>query len=285
MIEDSKLQERYAREEQKMGNENGEPNSGEVFRPRTAADLIQEAARVVNWRPDEKYSQQARYDAALALSSLYAYWTTVTLETLRRLDPAAAERVTSHIDDDLGWADAHEHAYGWEQALDAGKPIPSDAWPFWEILGRPDTQPAGGQHIPDVELGFDPHPVELCEPERCRPGEHHTGSLDLTGEGNAPEHDAETCPHPEGPCTHDVVMPGVTGAALTLAAEAFAGLPRSTGDYAVAQAILEAAVPAIRQQVAEEIAAAIEEALMGLLSGLEARSAAAAVAREIGGKA
>lgn len=142
-----------------MGNENDEPNSAEVFRPRTAADLIQEAARVVNWRPDEKHPQQARYDAALALSSLYAYWTTVALETLRRLDPAAAERVTSHIDDDLGWADAHEHAYGWEQALDAGKPIPSDAWPFWEILGRPDTQPAG---------------------------EHHTGSLDLTGQGNAP---------------------------------------------------------------------------------------------------
>jgi hypothetical protein len=30
MIEDLKLQERYAREEQKMGNENDEPNSGGV---------------------------------------------------------------------------------------------------------------------------------------------------------------------------------------------------------------------------------------------------------------
>jgi hypothetical protein len=33
MIEDSKLQERYAREEQKMGNENDEPNSIEVADP------------------------------------------------------------------------------------------------------------------------------------------------------------------------------------------------------------------------------------------------------------
>jgi hypothetical protein len=103
--------------------------------PRTAADLIQEAARVINWRPDEKYPLQARYDAARALASMYAYWTAVTLETLRRLDPAAAERVTTHIDDDLDWANAHEHAYGWEQTLDAGGSIAADAWPFWEITG------------------------------------------------------------------------------------------------------------------------------------------------------
>lgn len=109
--------------------------SDDEYSPRTAADLIQEAARVVNWTPGEEHSQQARYDAARALASVYAYWTAVAMETLRRLDPEAAERVVQHIDDDLDWADAHEHAFGWEQALNAGDPIRADAWPFWEIVG------------------------------------------------------------------------------------------------------------------------------------------------------
>lgn len=139
-----------------MSNEN-ETQTGA---PRTAAALIQEAARVVNWRPDEKHPMQARYDAARAMASMYAYWTIVSLETLRRVDPALAEDVTTHIDNDLDWANAHEHAYGWEQTLAAGKPIPADAWPFWEITGQPDAQPAG---------------------------EHHTGTLNLAGEGNAPQ--------------------------------------------------------------------------------------------------
>lgn len=104
------------------------------YSPRTAADLIQEAARVVNWTPDtDKHSQQACYDAARSMASMFAYWTAVAMETLRRRDPELAERVTQHIDDDLDWQTAHEHAYGWEQALNAGRPIADDAWPFWEI--------------------------------------------------------------------------------------------------------------------------------------------------------
>lgn len=193
-------------------------NETQTGAPRTAAALIQEAARVVNWRPDEKHPMQARYDAARAMASMYAYWTIVSLETLRRVDPALAEDVTTHIDNDLDWANAHEHAYGWEQTLAAGKPIPADAWPFWEITGQPDAQPAG---------------------------EHHTGTLNLAGEGNAPA----------SPISNELVktaaehMHGVE--------ETYVG-PSSYAPHIVqmlARAALEAAYPAIRQQVAEEIAA------------------------------
>jgi hypothetical protein len=93
------------------------------YSPRTAADLIQEAVRVVNWTPDAKHSEQARYDAARAMSSIYAYWTTVALETLRRIDPAAAERVATHIDDDLDWQNACENAWAWHERLTKGEPI------------------------------------------------------------------------------------------------------------------------------------------------------------------
>lgn len=117
-------------------------NETQTAAPRTAAALIQEAARVVNWRPDDKHPMQARYDAARAMASMYAYWTVVSLETLRRINPALAEAVTTHIDNDLDWPNAHEHAYGWEQTLAAGKPIPADAWPFGEISGQPATQAA-----------------------------------------------------------------------------------------------------------------------------------------------
>lgn len=37
-------------------------------------------------------------------------------------------------------------------------------------MGLPVTDmviPPDREHIPDVELGLDPHPVELCEPARC----------------------------------------------------------------------------------------------------------------------
>jgi hypothetical protein len=180
MIEDSKLQERYAREEQKMGNENDEPNSAEV-------DYDGHVMRT----PDE--------------------W--CRIKQIQILD-----------------------ADGW-------RGVQAKAW-----------------NAPLTELDFEERAMVCTQRSvATQPaGEHHTGSLDLTGEGNAPEHDGETCPHPEGPCTHDVVMPGVTGATLTLAAEAFAGLPRPAGDYTVAQTILEASLPAIRQQVAEEIARGIE---------------------------
>jgi hypothetical protein len=66
-------------------------------------------------------------------------------------------------------------------------------------------------------------------------GEHHTGSLDLTGEGNAPEADL--------PISMEIL--GTAWAATT-------GCP-----IAEIRAALVAAYPAIRQQVAEEIAAAI----------------------------
>lgn len=167
-------------------------NETQTGAPRTAGALIQEAARVVNWRPDEKYSLQARYDAARAMASMYAYWTIVSLETLRRVNPDLAEAVTTHIDDDLDWPNAHEHAYGWEQTLDAGKPIPAEAWPFWEIAGQPETtQPAGEHHTPiddwpEIEGTFD-EVLERAAQARLGDGEHHTGTLNLAGEGNAPQ--------------------------------------------------------------------------------------------------
>ena len=79
-------------------------NDTKTEAPRTASDLIQEAVRVVNWTPSEEHSEQARYDAAKALCSIYAYWTTVAMETLRRINPEAADRVATHIDGDLDWA-------------------------------------------------------------------------------------------------------------------------------------------------------------------------------------
>lgn len=124
-----------------MSNENETKAEPIEYSPRTAADLIQEAVRVVNWEPDEKHSQQARYDAARALSSVFAYWTAVTLETLRRIDPAAAERVVSHIDDELGWELACENAWGWGEQLAKGESIAPDAYPFLEIIGQ--TEEAG----------------------------------------------------------------------------------------------------------------------------------------------
>lgn len=236
-------------------------NETQTGAPRTAGALIQEAARVVNWRPDEKYSLQARYDAARAMASMYAYWTIVSLETLRRVNPDLAEAVTTHIDDDLDWPNAHEHAYGWEQTLDAGKPIPVDAWPFWEISGQPAdegclgtqratglpcrcpscTQPAGEHRTPiddwpEIEGTFD-EVLERAAKARLGDGEHHTGTLNLTGEGN----------EPGSHISDEMVL------AAANAVHAF----RGTGHAAIRDA-LEAAYPAIRQQVAEEIATECE---------------------------
>jgi hypothetical protein len=186
-----------------MSTEN-EPQTGA---PRTAEALIQEAARVVNWRPDQKHPLQARYDAARAMASMYAYWTIVSLETLRRVNPALAEAVTTHIDDDLDWPNAHEHAYGWEQTLAAGKTIPADAWPFGEI-----TDQSAGQH--------------------------HTDS--------SPISDAMVEQAAKAAC--EFVYPPKTHRAWD-----------DVDDYeqdswrATARTLLEAAYPAIRQQVAEQI--------------------------------
>lgn len=90
--------------------------SEQVETLRTAAELLAEATRYVNFKPDEKHSQQARYDALQALTSTYAYCTVVALETLRRIDPAAAERVAEHcgLDD---WQAKAENAAMWGRAL------------------------------------------------------------------------------------------------------------------------------------------------------------------------
>jgi len=99
-------------------------------------------------------------------------------------------------------------------------------------------------------------------------GEHHTGSLDLTGEGNAPEHRRailaervirEHEPRPFG-CA--------CGAGI--------------GDdidrrWHLVNAALEAAYPAIRQQVAEEIAPVLAEFL-----GKPAGDIAAEITRKLG---
>lgn len=231
-------------------------NDTEPAAPRTAADLIQEAARVVNWTPDDKHPMQARYDAARAMASMYAYWTIVSLETLRRINPALAEAVTTHIDNDLDWPNAHEHAYGWEQTLAAGKPIPADAWPFWEISG----QPAG-----------EPHPGTHNLAEQGNPGDSPiSAELGETGyKAIAAEYGTRT--------------------------ETVEDLMRRD-----ARNVLEAAYPAIRQQVAEQIAAALDErhrsnlALSGGDEGIVPRDGrvalatgyqrAAQIAREIGSK-
>lgn len=213
-----------AREEQQMSNENETQN--EVVG--TAANLIQEAARVVNWTPDEKHSQQARYDAHRAMMGMFAYWTAVAMETLRRLDPAIAEAVATHIDNDLDWPTAHEHAYGWEQTLNAGDSIAVDAWPFWEITGQPDSQPAG---------------------------EHHVGTLDLSGEGNGP-----------APVVSDATIEATAKVLYesppdNLSRQGWESAPKDIQAIyrTEAQSALEAAYPAIRQQVAEEIAVALAE--------------------------
>ena len=118
-------------------------------------------------------------------------------------------------------------------------------------------------------------PGFLCSCHHAQPaGEHHTGTLNLAGQGN----------------------PGsspISEEALTLAA---GGMASSPGIYYVpqvshdpiydklARAALEAAYPAIRQQVAEQIAAAIEGCVRDLDQWPgEFYQEAAAKAREIGG--
>lgn len=198
-------------------------NEPQTEAPRTAAALIQEAARVVAWTPDTKHPLQARYDAARAMASMYAYWTVVSLETLRRTNPALAEAVTTHIDNDLDWADAHEHAYGWEQTLAAGQQIPADAWPFPEILGQP-------------------------------AGEHHTGTLNLAGQGNpTPSPTSDEAVEVATRMLHPGLFEsdGLLHPALVMSGQVQARQK--------VRAALEAAYPAIRQQVAEQIAGKADE--------------------------
>lgn len=115
-----------------MSNE----NQAEFDEMRTAADVIGEAAWRVNWKPDEKHPMQARYDALRALMSVQSYSAAIAMETLRRIDPAAADRVAVHLGRDLGWDINAENAWAWEQALKDGQTIPDDAWPFAELVGQ-----------------------------------------------------------------------------------------------------------------------------------------------------
>jgi hypothetical protein len=99
----------------------------------TAAGVIQEAARYVNWNPDEKHSPQARYDAFRALMRIHAYSTAVTLETLRRIDPAAAERIAEHLNRD-DYELAAENAWTWHERLTNDQPI--DDYLFQKLAGE-----------------------------------------------------------------------------------------------------------------------------------------------------
>lgn len=77
-------------------------------------------------------------------------------------------------------------------------------------------------------------------------GEHHTGTLNLTGEGNAPA----------SPISDEVVEVGymAIAAEYNTRTDTVERLMRRD-----ARNVLEAAYPTIRQQIAEEIAAAIEQ--------------------------
>jgi len=102
---------------------------------RTAADFIQEAARYVNWKPDQKHSEQARYDALRALSSIHAYMAAVALETLRRVAPDAAERVAAHLGRG-DWDLYAENAWIWNDLLAKGEPIDPDGDVFPKLAGQ-----------------------------------------------------------------------------------------------------------------------------------------------------
>lgn len=104
-----------------------------------AAAVIGDAAWRVNWTVGEEHAPEAQRLALQALVTCYAYTTAVAMETLRRVDPDAAERVAAHFDSDpdgLMLDIKHENAHNWEQALRSGQTIPSDAWPFTELAGH-----------------------------------------------------------------------------------------------------------------------------------------------------
>jgi hypothetical protein len=136
-------------------------------------------------------------------------------------------------------------------------------------------------------------------------GEHHTGSLNLAGQGNPEQPEtvrgqfvAILAKH--HPITHDEGDGWNEPNQSTLWCTCSCGnddaepldswIQTAEGDddqftRTYAEHLADHALPAIRQQIAEEIAAAIEGQLVGLLDGFQARSAAAAAAREIGEQA
>lgn len=102
----------------------------------TIDEMIEEACKYVNWNPSDKHSLKARYDALRALTRLHAYSTAVALETLRRIEPSAAERVAAHLDRD-DYELAAENAWGWHEDLVSGRPIEADDPVFQKLAGRP----------------------------------------------------------------------------------------------------------------------------------------------------
>ncbi|MFC5268438.1 hypothetical protein ACFPJ1_40570 [Kribbella qitaiheensis] len=107
-------------------------------------------------------------------------------------------------------------------------------------------------------------------------GPHHTGTLDLTGEGNAPEQPALNIPI--------AAIEAVTNAFYE---DGHNILHCSPGEdmYATARAALTAALPALRRQIAEEIAVALEAEARSDYDAADDLRWAANKAREIGGKA
>jgi hypothetical protein len=140
--------------------------------PRTAVELIQEATRYVNWMPNEKHTQQARYDALSALMHIYAYSAAVALGTLQRIDPEAAERVARHIGRD-DWDAYVENAWIWNEALSKGDPIDPDDYVFTKLTGvAHDHQPRCCCDVPPGDM-----PAEDADPTYLCPGCPEHGEL------------------------------------------------------------------------------------------------------------
>lgn len=228
---------------------------------RTAADFIQEAARYVNWKPSEKHSEQARYDALRALSSIHAYMAAVSLETLRRIDPAAAERVAEHLGRD-DWDLYAENAWTWNDHLAKGEPIDPDGDVFPKLAGQTDpcacpiftTHTTHGNPWCQCGHQYSSHTSPGAACTMPAGGEHHTGTSPISDElvSTAAEHMHGVEQTYFGPSTY---APHIA--------------------QMLSRAALEAAYPAIRQQVLDQV--------MARLIAEGGTERAKAIVREIGG--
>lgn len=120
--------------------------------------VIGDAAWRVNWTVSKTHPQQAQHDALQALVGVYGYATAVAMETLRRIDPAAAERVAAHLnedDDGLKWESRCEDAWAWEQSIRHLEQV--------DPMGRLFPQLAGQTECPSCHTR-DGHPhTEYCQ--------------------------------------------------------------------------------------------------------------------------
>lgn len=125
-----------------------------------AAAVIGDAAWRVNWTVGKDHPAQAQHDALQALVGVYAYFAAVAMETLRRIDPDAAERVAEHLNDDedgLTWEAKCEDASTWEQAIRYREQV--------DPLGRLFPMLAGQTECPSCHAR-DGHPhTEYCQRE------------------------------------------------------------------------------------------------------------------------